>query len=369
MSEPVAHSTFVEVKEELYNVWQWGIHITVLGAILVTAVIVALPFFSVPLIQWGVVAVLIAYWATSWRPVQTGDNGGIMVLEQPVKEVGPGWYFVPRFIMELETMPAHTEQDQFPADPEKVSKRPDEQGLLPGEYRPIRAMTAGARTEDGEDPLNTRLALEVTFAVRWRLPREGFFDLFVNIPGEHWPQKAAMIRQQMRDTGETELLEEISQMTPYEVVKEQKKINDRLKDQLSKAVKTWGIVIEEARMQAPDFSHEVNTALSDIAVARARKQATITTAEAEKQRLILEGEGTATAQVKLAEATRHEIALKGKGQREAADALGITGEKYFEGDIAKETIGEGDLVLGAEGIAQAMGLGKLISKSGKEEPK
>jgi len=318
-------------------------------------------------VEWGLLILLITYYVTSLEKVETGLRGGLTVLEDPALETGSGWFFVPRWLCEIDRMPAHSNQDQFPADPEMVSKRDDDQGLLPGEYRPIRAMTAGSNDQDGDDPLNTRLTLEVTFAVRWRLREGRFFDLYVKIPGRRWADKVASVRQQMRDTGETEVLEEIADRTPSRIISEMELVNANLKTELQKAVEDWGIDIDEARMQAPDFPHTVNVALARIAESRATRQATETDAHGEKTRLTLIGEGQAAAMMAVADARKRELAAEGEGLRLAADALDMTGEDYRAGEIAKATIGEGTLVLGSEGIAQAMGLGKLIVGGAKGE--
>lgn len=309
---------------------------------------------------WSIFLLSFAYWITSIRTVQTNELAGVMVLEQPAFESGPGLLFVPRFICEMDTMPAYTVQEQFPADPEKVSKRDDDLGLREGEFRPIRAITAGAKEAFGDDPLNTRMTLEVTFAVRWRLRQEGFFDMYVKIPGRRWLDKVATIRQHMRDTGETELLEEITERAPFEVVRDMHKLNDDLKSELQNAVQNWGIEIEEARMQAPDFPHELNIELARVGAARARKQTTVTDAEGRKQADILAAEAKKQAAILEGEGKKQATILEGEGIKAAAESIGIPGGDYYAGQIAKETIGEGDVILGAEGIAQVVGLGKHI---------
>lgn len=334
-------------------------------ALSVTLFVQGITSWKTNAVEWAIWGLLLVYYVTSLQKTETGQRGGITVLEQPARETGPGWFFVPRFFAEIDWMPAYTSQDQFPADPEKVSKRDDDLGLLDDEFRPIRAMTAGESEEDGDDPLNTRLTLEVTFAVRWRLREGGFFDLYVKIPGRRWPEKLVAIRQQMRDTGETELIEEITERTPYRVNKDMHLLNDALKSELQTAVETWGIEIEEARMQAPDFPHKVNIALARIAEARANKVATETDAAGEKTRLTRIGEGEAAAMTVKAEARKREIAAEGEGLKLAADALGMTGADYRAGQVAIETIGEGDVILGAEGLVQVMGLGKKIVEAHK----
>lgn len=361
----LASAPRVEVNEEKYRL---TVGLVLAPGLLLAFVMIiqALTPWKTNIVEWSVLFLLVAYYVTSLEKVETGLRGGITVLEDPVYETGPGWFFVPRFFAEIDRMPAYTSQDQFPADPEKVSKRDDDQGLLPGEFRPIRAMTAGANAEDGEDPLNTRLTLEVTFAVRWRLRKGRFFDMYVRIPGRRWADKLQHIRQQMRDTGETELIEEIADRTPFRVNAEMESVNAALKDQLQIAVESWGIEIEEARMQAPDFPHTVNIALADIAEARATKLATEARAQGEKIRLTLVGEGEAAARMANAEARKRELAAEGEGLREAANAMGMSPSEYRAGEIAKATVGESTMVLGAEGIVQAVGLGQIIAGTSKK---
>ncbi len=369
MSEPV------HVNAERYKRWRRNILLP--GVILALCIPLQLlaqvfkPEWTIPAVEWAVLGLLATYYLTSLRKVETGMIAGITLLEEPVLEVGAGWYFVPRFLMEIDFMPAYTLQDQFPGNPEQVSKRDDNMGLLPGEFRPIRAMTAGAREEDGEDPINTRLTLELIFAVRWRVRIDGFFNVYVKIPGRNWAEKVQNIRQHLRDTGETELVEEITERTPFEINRDMHLLNDSLKEELQAAVENWGIEIEEARIQAPDWPHDLNIKLSQIAEAKATKIIVRTQAEAESARLTLVAEGKANEINLLAEAERNRLAKVGEGQRAAADALGITGREFYAGEIAKETVGEGDLILGEAGIGQAIGLGAhvLDKFQKKDEPK
>lgn len=300
------------------------------------------------------------YWITSIRPVKTNYRAGITVLEQPAREVGPGYYFVPRFLCDMQMMPMTVIQEQFPADPEKVSKRDDDLGLLPGEFRPIRAMTRGPNDADGNDPLNARLTLEVTFTVMWHIEKGDFFDLFVKIPGDTWDEKVVAIRHRMRDTGEAQLLQEIAKLSASEVNGKLEEIGHILETEIQKKVEGWGIHIDSADIQAPDYPHKVNDELANIVTSRARLQSTANDAEAERNRLAKIGEGEAAQVISMAEAKKRAHILEGEGIKAAAESIGMAGEDYYAGQIAKETIGEGDVILGVEGIAQAVGLGKHI---------
>ncbi|HEY0948154.1 MAG TPA: SPFH domain-containing protein [Candidatus Paceibacterota bacterium] len=359
-------SEHVAVNTARYKRWVTGILMP--GALLALTMLVQgiTPWWQVPLWEYALLFLLGSYYVTSLQRVETGMIAGITLLEEPVLEVTAGWYFVPRFLMEIDWMPAHTLQDQFPGNPEQISKRDDNLGLLPNEFRPIRAMTAPGKPEDGDDPLNTRLALEVIFAVRWKVKPGGFFDVYVKIPGRRWEDKVVNIRQHMRDTGETELIEEISERSPFRVNADMHLLNDQLKEELQTAVGDWGIEIEEARMQAPDFPHSVNTSLADISTALAQRKVTETKAHAEKQRQILVSEGESAAIINLAEARKRESIARGEGRKEEAELTGISGEQLYAGEIAIKTVGEGDLILGEPGIAQALGIGGFVLKRAKD---
>ncbi|MDB5264738.1 MAG: hypothetical protein JWN64_309 [Parcubacteria group bacterium] len=366
----VPHSTATKVRIEIYWITVALVTLLPLASLSLPTLLMGVRF---TVVHWAFTVLLAAYYLTSIMFVQTNERGGITVLEKPAREVGPGMYFVPRFLMELFTIPISTQQDQFPADPELISKRPDEFGLKENELRPIRATTAAGRIVPGddlqnEDPLNTRLTLELTYSIRWRLREKGFFDMYVSIPGRTWDDMRTEIRRQMRDTSESELVEEVSKRTPFEVNGDIQVLNAELEREVQTGVSDWGIDILEARLQTPDFSHDVSKALSNIATNRAEAQATAAKAQGEQQRLILEGEGQAQARERLATARQAEIAAEGKGLKEAADALEMPGADYYAGEIVKTAVGEGDLIIGTDGISQIAGLGKYIfkGKNGKD---
>lgn len=296
------------------------------------------------------------YFAKSWQKVEAGELGGIFVLEIPAKEVYRGWHFVPLALAELHTIPLSVQEDQFPADPEKIDKRADEFGLKTDEFRPIRT-TTGAPEQGVQNTLNVQMSIEVTFSVRWQIEHGGFFSFYINMPGKGWEGKLAEVRRQMRDTGEGELIEEIGKRPLYRVLNDIEELNNKLESRLESTLHGWSIRTIEARMQAPDISHAVNQALAGIPEARAKAEATVTAATAERERQILTGQGTAEAHKLL-------LTAEGEGVRDAALALGMSPEDYRAGEIAKATIGEGTLIIGDDGIAKALGIGAAILKKG-----
>ncbi len=312
-----------------------------------------------------------AYHLTSLHVVQENELAGIWVLQQRALAVGPGFYPVPRGIAELNKLPTSSQQDQFPADPEKISKKDDALGLEDKLFRPIRVTTAQVNPDEppSDDPLATRLTLEVTFSVVWKLHKDYFFDMWERIPGADWNEKYLRIVRQMRDTGEVQIAEIVGQHTPDYIIAHIAEINDKIKDELQKALAKWGIEIEEALLQSPDFPKAVNVAIANVAAARANGAATITTARATREASILEADGKAEGRKLLAEAARVELAKQGQGIKDAATAVNMSGADYRAGEVAMATIGQADLVLGTEGVAQAMGLGRAILRGNDKTEK
>lgn len=349
---------------------RFSLYLLVVGAVFLPllfaldALVTDLVNGSFPLLPISWLVAFGAYYLTSVRVVQENEVGGIFVLQQRAWAIGPGYYFAPRFLTELHTLPIKDNQDQFPGNPEQISKRHDEADLN-GMLRPFRIPTAGSQGSSDDDPLNTRMTLEPLVSVVWRLRQSGFFEMWIRIPGNNWKEKRANIHKQMYDSIHSMLGKSLSSRTPAKIFEELSEIDAELKDVLEKTLSKFGVDLDRVEMQPPDLPYDVNKALARIAEARADKQARIKQAEGEKQAEVLIQTGVAEGRERLAEADYIERKKRGEGDRAAAEALGMSGEDYRAGEIAKETVGEGDLVLGAEGIAQAVGLGRLVI--GKKE--
>lgn len=337
-----------------------------------------LPFAAMPFItkDWSamsaaLVALYGAYVATSIYVVQENEVGGIWVFQQRAWSVGPGIYLVPRFVAELNKLPTSSQQDQIPSEPELISKRPDDQGLDEHQFHPIRVTTAMDPAQDfNDDPLTKRLTLEVTLSIVWRVrAKADFFEMWERIPGNTWEAMRTRVLKQLRDTGETQIVEKVSRRTTAALLQHFAEVNDEIKVELQAAVDRWGIEIESCELQSPDIPKEVNVALAGIAAAHANAVATVTTAQAGSRAEVQRATGEAEGRERLAEARRAEIQAEGKGMKEAAAELGISGADYYRGHVAKGTLGEGDLVLGVdlEAAVQAIGLGKTILRNDKDK--
>ncbi|MDB5237370.1 MAG: hypothetical protein JWL88_472 [Parcubacteria group bacterium] len=320
---------------------------------------------------YGLLALLITYDAVSFRSVQTDEIAGITVLERPTIETDSGVKFVPPGLTELHRIPRGLQEDQVPSDPENISKKPDNEEFDKTMYKPMRITTAGpaqGETEkDDTDMLDVRLTLEPTAAIIWQVKQKGFFEFFINIDGKTWPEKRAFLLKQMRDTVEAQLQIEFGQHTPSEIYKKTAEIAESIRVVLAEKMSIWGITICSLTLQNLEPDHATNAAMGLVPQARAKRAAAIHEAEGEKQATVMRAEGQAEAAVIAAGARVKTLAAEGEGNIAAAKALEMTGRDYIASLVAREVLGKGDVILGPEGIAQAVGLGKFIFSKPKEE--
>lgn len=296
------------VVTQVIDVYPHYYPFTIIGYLVLQALLlnVALTFSDLSVaFSWGgaLVTLQLSHLWLSLKYVKENELGGVLFYGRPVSLVS-GLVLVPIGLLNLKTLPKTLNQDQFPGDPQIVWKSPDEAYFkLEKEERdryvlPIRALTATPKETDTRSILNTQMTVEVTFYVKWTI--EQFWIFLVRIGAVE-----ELIRQ-LRDSGERVLVQQIAALTPLEIQPNLNTINTALCNELEKITQDSGIRINEAAMLSPDLTRDVNVAMRNIAVEKARAQqlivqaeasaqATILTAEAEKKRLSLEGDGNAHA--------------------------------------------------------------------------
>ncbi len=321
----------------------------------------AVTIFDIPApLGQAVIAVQIFWIAASIRMLRVNEVAAIVLYGLPMIRVRRGPKFIIFGLFQLARFTSSVIQNQFPADPELIQKTPDEVPLETIEIpqadgsvvrklkvRPIRITTAKPKEALGEDDiLNVQMTVEFTFWTRWIVTDP--FELIINTSGD-----ISEVVRQMRDAGESLLNNEVTQMTPSELVAGFKDLRDKLLAAIKAAVESWGIEVIDAGLTAPDLNHQVAAALRDIPIAKARAKQTIIAAQAEKVRLAEEGKGRGKAR-------EEEIAGEGRGYKRAGKFIGVTPEIVLQAQVARETVGEADLVLGTDGLVQAVGLGKKL---------
>jgi regulator of protease activity HflC (stomatin/prohibitin superfamily) len=305
---------------------------------------------------------LLMYYIAGIKEDHTGQYAGVVVFNQPALRVGPGWLFVPPGIARMKHFPRDIIRMDFPAEKECIFNGEDKDTLPTGMVRPVRIQT-GRADDSGPDPLNVQMTLDPVWFVRWHVGFNNFFDFFIRMEGHTWEEHIEYMRKLLLDIGRTILAEEFSKGPVYKVIDDLPRTNEKLLKAYQKRADSYGIIIDEAAIFAPDLTHAVNAALEGIAIAQANAKKTVIAASADRTRLAEEGAGRASA-------IKSEETARGEGLAAAAKALSLTGAEYFAGDIAKNTLGKGTIVVGTAGITEAIGLGKaaLEGLKKKEEP-
>lgn len=308
---------------------------------------------------------------SSIKVIRVDQVGAIMLYGWTMIRVGRGPKIVVFGILQLIRFNASVIQNQHPAEPELIQKTADEVPLevvtiiekdgtetQKTKVRPIRITTAGPKTElEESDILNVQMTVEFTFWVRWLIVDPVEYQ--INTGGDE--DRAV---RQMRDSGESLLNTAVTKLTPSELVSHFSQLQGALTKAITEAVALWGIRIVGVGLTAPDLNHKVAQAMRDIPIAKAERVTIRIAAEAEAFRLAQEGRGRAKAR-------EEELAGEGRGYKRAGELIGVEPETVLAAQVARETVGEADLILGVEGITQVLGLGKKlleVKKSDSETP-
>ena len=324
-----------------------------------------LPFWviSIRLVSfasWLPLVFLVYYDFDAIKRVELGKVAGIQALSRPAIELrDSGFAFVPRWLTELDKLPRAQQEDQFPSDPENIARKPEDRTLHPAMFDPIRVTTGGPpEGGDDSDMLDVRLTFEPEVTVIWQVEDIGFFDFFINIDGETWPEKRAFLLKQLRDTAEAVLMIEFAKYTASQILTKLEEISDTLQKALSQKVSDWGVNICSVSLQNITPDHATNTAMGLVPQARAKRMEALHIAEGDKQAAVLRAEGNKEAAVIEAKGRKEAIVLVADGQHAAAELLGMAGSDYIAADVAREVVGKATTILGTEPLVTS--IAKLI---------
>lgn len=305
----------------------------------------------------------IIWLASSIKIIPFIEQGAIFFYGIEITRVGQGPKVILSGIFQLEKLTAEIQENHYPDDVEYIQHTPDSEPLqsITVQYpdgtfqerlkvRPIRFISGGS---SGTGVLDTQMNGTITFWVRWSI--DDVFK-FLLATGGDLNQAVA----QMRNTGVSEFMEEASKLSPAEIISGLQNLKDSLKNAVLKSVGTWGVKIQEVGLGMPDFGHGVADAMSGVTRSKANAASTVIGAEAERQRIEAVGKGEGVA-------IQHKLSGEGKGLRDAAKHAKLTPEEILAARVAEKTVGEGSLIIGTDGIAQAIGIGKTILESTKKE--
>jgi regulator of protease activity HflC (stomatin/prohibitin superfamily) len=316
-----------------------------------------------------------AYVALSYKE-QTSDQWGIKLLfgSRPLQVTNNGPANVMWPIFGFTTLPKTTIQNQYPAEDKDIDwERNANEPSAPNKVAPIRA-TTGVDDEEAteKDPLKHRLTLNLSDTVTFRI-NDPIQFLIVLGGGNDGEAGLVNARKQIEDVAVGAMVAAIGKKTASWVIENIKVLNRSLKQSTQKLVgeistgavdqnNAWGVEVVNAQIVRFDLPTQVNLALRNVPKAEFEKQATITTAEGEEERLIHVGQGKASARQ-----AEEKAALVGMadGVRYAINQnLGLTGAQISAlqavDEIARSqnktiVLGEG-VITGLPGqIAKAIG--------------
>lgn len=307
---------------------------------------------------------VLLYLAGSLRVVGPKEQGCILVLGRPWRNVSSGLVLVPLLICWLVTETRLVIQDELPAEPEKIyraSERDPEGSTVPPELQaigmrpPIRVTFSGRNQASkdagiGEnDPYDNRLTEEVVPVIRWRIDNLKTFLTVIGSVDE--------ARKQMEDTCVKMFTEKLTRVSPAVALLRISDYSNDLKGAIETLVRGdganlgWGIYIESAQIKAIRFSKTLNSAVQNVVVQERNKMAKIR-----------EGEGLGGMEKAI---------LDGRtdGLTKMATDLKVEGHAVLGAETARAIAGEGDkssqrtIIAGSGGFVDLVGTAAAIAKS------
>lgn len=257
---------------------------------------------------WILVSIQISYLILSFKIVDPKTKAVVVVLGDPKYAINSGLAIVPFGLAWLEKMPGTVIQIHIPGEPEQIERsNDDKKPLAKGMVWPIRITTGfeevaiknfpKATEIIKSDPLKKRMTLEVT----------GYVRLKINDPVNFLRNigDVEKLRIQARDTFEATIRVEFGKRTPGLIITHLKTINKAIEKDLRVLFEKpdWGLGVETAQLIEKDLTHQLNIALRDATEvdvrrtqAHASREIVEITAEGNKRKLALEGEGNAAAE-------------------------------------------------------------------------
>ena len=199
-------------------------------------------------------------------------------------------------------------QIHIPGEPEQIERsNDDKQPLQQGKVWPIRITTGFEEVAIKNFPKNTELIKADPLKKRMTLEATGYVRLAINDPVNFLRNigDEAKLRVQVRDTFEATMRIEFGRRTPGLIITHLRAINGAIEKDLRRLFERpdWGLRVENAQLIEKDLTHQLNIALRnatevDVNLTKAEADRKIVEigANGSKQKLTLEGEGSAAAE-------------------------------------------------------------------------
>lgn len=325
----------------------------------------------------------VLYFIDSLQSIGVNDLAGFSLFGRPWHVPKTGIYIVPRGILTLIRADRNYKDERFPGPADKIFRISEEKqrerpgGDMPpeGMVRPIFVTTGEPKLTDeekkqlkgGGNPLDQQLSVEIAYFVRYRPNQEhgGVFRIARNLSAQTGDIDQR-IKDLVREQSERDMKSVLSRLTLATIIENWDLVNEIFILKIRLAVLRLGIDIDKRGGGLDDInpSRETNVAQAEVAREQFRKLATITKADAEREKRIREGEGAGRAEQARLEG------LAG-GYKKIKDDLGIGGESVIASETAKASLGKTTLVVGTGGVKELFGLvaaGKEFFSSQTPDP-
>lgn len=309
--------------------------------------------------NWGLSTFLaqILYILFSFKTIGPTELGARLFFGKPIDKLFSGLVFIPFGICELKTETRLTTEDELPANPQHIFRKEDKEPVPAGMFPPIRIPFGNpAVGSDLSDPLNVRVTAEVVPMVRWKIVD---YIIFLTTIGSKDEAK-----RQMQDSAVAMLTNEFAKITPAKALADLATYNETLRKEIQRRVNSWGIELVNAQVKAINLHHDLNVAIASIPEETAKARAKVITAEGEKQKLTLEGEGRGAAE-------QAELGGRTNGFKEMADKLSVPSAAVIGAETARAITsnpGQKTVVVGAGGLKELVGVATAVSETLKGIP-
>lgn len=274
------------------------------------------------------------------------EVGVVLLFDRPIVNVTSGLVFVPAFISRLITLPSGEIQKEVPDQPENLVRNEDVVTVPPGK-KPVFRITFAQGNQTDADPLNQRVTQEVSGIYAFRAVNPRVFVREVRDLGN--------ALQLLDDVFVRVLTEQLPRHTLAHVLANVGGFSTEVLRALKMRSRTWGVQMTQGAIKAIGLSHDLNKALQAPSVAVSEARATEITAEATRLRLTKEGEGRGAANKAEVAGTAAGFGLTSDGELTAAARAALA--VRVAGALGDKTV-----ILGGEGLAQALALGGAFLK-------
>jgi regulator of protease activity HflC (stomatin/prohibitin superfamily) len=239
-----------------------------------------------------------AYLIFAFGTIGADEVGAKFCFGAPAGNLAPGLYVAFPGIMTVERFPGTQFQDELPGEPSQIFRKDDKEVVPPGMFPPIRVKFGMPQKDDSPelkaDPYNVPMTAEVVPVVSWKVTdATSFFKNYHDIDA---------FRRILEDKSVEVFGNEFSGVTPAKALLTLSLTSEKLEEKIRNETAGTGVEIMDAYVKPFIFSHELNTSVVKVSIARQDADAVRIKAAGDRDKLKEEGVGNAEARKLMLEA-------------------------------------------------------------------